>query len=112
MSLTNENMNKLADTHLVLRLTVAPFGSSSLVIAGALYETMANENRLILAKHITSKMEINLQEKNYHSRQAGPKYTGLLNVKNQYIQQPLLEDAKKTTQNCAMPFSNFMEWIC
>jgi hypothetical protein len=61
--LANENMNKLANTHLVLKLILAPFGSSSLVIAGALYETMANENRLILAEHITSKMEINLQER-------------------------------------------------
>lgn len=58
--LTHAKLKKLHYMHKVLQL---PFGVSQVFMAGVLYGTMAQENRNMLADHITSKMANHLQGK-------------------------------------------------
>lgn len=61
--LTHPKINELYATYPTLKLSVALFGTSPVVMIGALYVTMALENREHIAAHVKSKMATYLQGK-------------------------------------------------
>ena len=59
----NNKLHKVLSKYPVLSVSQAPFGISPVVMVGVIYGTMAAENRVELAKHISNKMSIHTKNK-------------------------------------------------
>ena len=59
----NNKLHKVLSKYPVLSVSQAPFGISPVVMVGVIYGTMAAENRIELAKHLTQKILIHTKNK-------------------------------------------------